>query len=77
VTGDRGGRTLRDVLARKRELALRSDAQRAEFSRRARELAVPLAWADRGIALAVALRRGAGVLAAFNGWRALFSRPRA
>ena len=68
------GRTLREVLARKRELASRAAAQRAGLVRHAENLSGPLLWVDRGLALAVALRRGAGFFAAITGFRALFTR---
>lgn len=69
-------RNLAEVARRQEELSARASSQRAEIARAFAGLSRPLSWLDRGFALAVALRRGAGILSALDALRRLVRRRR-
>jgi hypothetical protein len=74
VKGGKPGRDLRGVERRKAELAALAAAQRAQLGRRVEGLSGALRWADRGWALARALRTGVSWWGALRCARAAVTR---
>ncbi len=70
----KAGRNLREVKRRKAELTIKAEAQRDELARRAEGLSGLFRWADRGWALARALRSGVSLWGALRAVRAAVSR---